>query len=186
MSIVRLNEFDSRRGLNRGKSKFCEVLWYVVKCCFFLTPLPWPTKMKKILLRLFGAKVGKGGNIKPRVNIHFPWKLEIGDHVWIGEEVFILNFEPVILGNQVCVSQRAFLCTGNHDFKSPFFDYRNASVKVSDGVWIGASAFIGPGVNIGEECVVMAGSIATKSLRAKFICRGNPCEEIKYRWSEGA
>ena len=91
---VNFREFDPRKGLVRGRPKWFEAFWHIIKCLFFLSPLPWPSAYKCCLLRLFGAEVGSGVVIKPRVNIHFPWKLNVGEHSWIGEEVFILNFEP--------------------------------------------------------------------------------------------
>src|ERR1035437_4993246 len=81
---VRLDLFDSRQGLDRGRPKLVEALWYLVKCALFLTPLPFPSSLKRSVLRLFGARVGNGVVIKPRVNIHFPWKLAVGDFTWIG------------------------------------------------------------------------------------------------------
>jgi putative colanic acid biosynthesis acetyltransferase WcaF len=182
MSRVLLDTFDAGQGLVRGRSTQVEAIWYVLKCLFFLSPLPWPSVLKVRLLRIFGAKVGRGVVLKPRLNIHFPWKLELGEHVWLGEEVQILNFEPVVIGSHTCVSQRAFLCAGNHDFRSPSFDYRNAPITVGEGCWVGASCFVGPGVTLGNECVTMAGSVVTHDLPAGMICRGNPCEVVKGRW----
>jgi putative colanic acid biosynthesis acetyltransferase WcaF len=179
---VRLDTFDSRRGLNRGRSKGVEAVWYLTKCVFFLSPLPWPNALKTRLLRFFGAKVGRGVVLKPRLNIHFPWKLELGDHVWLGEEVLILNFEPVVIADHVCISQRTFLCAGNHDFRIPSFDYRNAPIRVGAGAWIAAQCFVSPGVTVGAGCVVMAGSIVCESLPAGMVCRGNPCQPFKPRW----
>lgn len=186
-SRVRLDLFDPKLGMQRGKPGWYEALWYLVKCLFFLSPLPWPRGVRVALLRLFGAKVGAGVVIKPRVNIHFPWKLEMGDHCWLGEEVFVLNFEPVRLGAHTCISQRAFLCGGNHDYRDPRFRYRNAPIVVEDGAWIGAQVFVGPGVVIGREAVVTAGSVVGMDLPAGMICSGNPCEPRKPRWdsSEG-
>lgn len=184
MKQTRLDQFEASAGLDRGRSKWIEGLWYLTKCCFFLSPLPWPSGFKCRLLRLFGAKVGKGVVIKPRVNIHFPWKLEVGDWVWLGEEVFLLNFESIRIGSQCCVSQRAFLCTGNHDFRDPAFSYRNAPIVVEEGAWVGAQVFVGPGVTLGEGCVVTAGSVVTKDQPAGMICSGNPCHSLKKRWPE--
>lgn len=177
-----LGEFNGRLGLDRGRSKSFEMLWYLVKCAFFLSPLPWPTGLKCRLLRVFGAKVGMGVNIKPRVNIHFPWKLELGDWCWLGEEVFILNFEPVKIGANACISQRVFLCGGNHDFRDPSFRFRNGPITVGDGAWVGAQSFVGPSVVIGEEAVCAAGTIVTKDLEANRVYAGNPARETGVRW----
>ena len=181
-SRVRLKDFDAS-GFNRGAGKGKEICWYLFKMVFFLSAFPFPNFVKIKLLRLFGAKIGGGVTIKPRVNIHFPWKLEIGNDVWIGEEVFILNFENAIIGNNVCVSQRAFLCGGNHDFKQPAMPYRNGTINLLDGAWVGASCFVGPGVTIGIDTVVTAGSIVTGSLEGNGIYRGNPAVFIKSRWT---
>jgi putative colanic acid biosynthesis acetyltransferase WcaF len=181
---VRLDRFDSSVGLDRGRPRWVEALWYACKVGFFLSAWPWPSGWRVTLLRWFGARVGTGVNIKPRVNIHFPWKLVVGDCAWIGEEVFILNFEPVTIGSHACVSQRAFLCTGNHDFRDPAMPYRNRPITVGDGAWVGAQVFVGPGVTVGMEAVVTAGSVVTHSLPPGKICSGNPCVPIKPRWKE--
>ncbi|MBS7566465.1 WcaF family extracellular polysaccharide biosynthesis acetyltransferase [Mucilaginibacter sp. Bleaf8] len=182
ISGVKLGEFNSS-GFNRGASKLKEVVWYIIKVLFFLTALPFPNSLKVALLKLFGAKVGKGLVIKPRVNIHFPWKLEIGEHVWIGEEAFILNFEKIVIGNNVCISQRAFLCGGNHDYRDPAMPYRNGPITLQNGAWIGACCFIGPGVNIGIDTVITATSVVTTNAGPNGIYRGNPAIYIKPRWS---
>jgi len=182
LSKVKLNEFDSRKGFDRGAGKLKEMCWYLLKVFFFLSAIPYPSSLKLAILRMFGAKVGKGVVIKPRVNVHFPWKIEIGDHTWIGEEVFILNFENVTIGKNVCISQRAFLCGGNHDFRDPAFSYRNGEIVLSDGAWVGASCFIGPSVTIGTDSVIAAGSVLTASVGSNGIYRGNPAVFIKNRW----
>jgi putative colanic acid biosynthesis acetyltransferase WcaF len=184
-SSSRLDLFDASAGLDRGRPVWLEALWYLVKCFVFLSPLPWPVGFKRTVLRAFGAKVGKSVNIKPRVNIHFPWKLELGDWCWLGEEVFILNFEPVSIGAHACVSQRAFLCGGNHDFRDPAFSFRNAPIHIGEGAWVGAQVFVGPGVTIASHAVVTAGSVVTASLPEAMICSGNPCVPLKPRWRSG-
>jgi putative colanic acid biosynthesis acetyltransferase WcaF len=140
--------------------------------------------VKCVILRWFGARVGRGVVIKPRVNIHFPWKLTIGDFTWIGEEVFILNFEPIEIGAHCCISQRAFLCAGNHDFRVPEMSFRNEPITVEDGAWVGAQSFVAPGVHIGTEAVITAGSVVTKSQPPRMVCGGNPCAPLKNRWQE--
>ena len=137
-----------------------------------------------MLLRIFGAKVGRGVVIRPRVNINMPWRLEIGDFSWIGEEVYFLSLDRIIVGSHCCVSQRVFLCTGNHDFRDERFSFQGAPITVGDGAWVGASVFVGPGVEIGDEAVVTAGSVVLKSLPAGRICSGNPAVAGSARWRE--
>ncbi|HEY1787130.1 MAG TPA: WcaF family extracellular polysaccharide biosynthesis acetyltransferase [Verrucomicrobiae bacterium] len=184
MTRVRNDLFDPSHGLDRGRPVIVEALWYLTKCLLFLTPLPVPCRLKCQVLRWFGARVGRGVVIKPRVNVHFPWKLTIGDFAWIGEEVFILNFEPVNIGAHCCISQRAFLCTGNHDYRRPDMPYRNRPITVEDGAWVGAQSFVAPGVRIGTETVITAGSVVTKSQPPRMVCGGNPCAPLKARWPE--
>jgi putative colanic acid biosynthesis acetyltransferase WcaF len=182
MTRVRNDLFDATNGLDRGRPFAVEVIWYLVKCLLFLTALPVPSRFKCMVLRWFGARVGQGVVIKPRVNIHFPWKLDVGDFTWIGEEVFILNFEPITIGAHCCISQRVFLCTGNHDYRQPEMPYRNEPITLEDGAWVGAQVFLGPGVVIGTEAVITAGSVVTKSQRQRMVCGGNPCSSLKPRW----
>ena len=182
LSKVRLNEFDAQNGYNRDASKFKDILWYLTKVVFFLSPIPFPYRLKRRILITFGASIGVGLVIKPRVNIHMPWKLSIGNDVWIGEEASILNFENITIGNNVCVSQRVFLCGGNHDYTDPAMPYRNGEIVLKDGCWIGANSFIGPNLTIGVDTVVSAGSVVTRNLESNGIYKGNPAEFIKARW----
>lgn len=182
MTRVRNDLFDASKGFDRGRPKPVEALWYLLKCAFFLSPLPFPSRLKCAILRAFGAKVGRGVVLKPRINIHFPWKLSIGDHAWIGEEVFILNLEPVSIGAHCCLSQRAFICTGNHDYRRPDMAYRSQPIVIQDGAWVGAQVFVSPGVTIGTDAVITAGSVVTRSLPAETLCSGNPCVPVKPRW----
>lgn len=183
MKKVRLDQFNSQLGLDRGASKTKEMLWYTIKVVFFLSAIPYPSKFKVFLLKAFGAKIGKGLVIKPRVNIHFPWKLVVGDNCWIGEEVFFLNFELLTIGNNVCISQKVFVCGGNHDYKDPTMPYRNGVIVLEDGSWVGAASFVGPNVKIGINTIVSVGSIVTKSLPENGVfSNGNPLQLVKERW----
>ena len=182
VTIVRNDLFDRTRGLDRGRPFVIEAIWHLTKCLLFLTPLPVPSRFKCSILRLFGARIGKGVVIKPQVKIHFPWKLTVGDFAWIGEDVFILNFEPVTIGSHCCISQRAFLCGGGHDYHQPDMPYRNGPITVEDGAWVGAQVFVANGVTIGTEAVITAGSVVTKNQPPKMVCGGYPCLPIKKRW----
>ena len=182
-SRVQLKDFNAAAGLDRGASKIKEMVWYLIKVGFFLSALPYPSALKRKLLQWFGAQVGSGVIIKPRVNIHFPWKLTIGNDVWIGEDVFILNFEPVVIESNVCISQRAFLCGGNHDYKDPTMPYRNGPIYLEAGCWIGAGVFVGPEVRIGQDTVVTVGSVVTKNLPPNRVCHITTAAFEKQRWT---
>ena len=93
-SRVRNDLFDPRKNFDLGRPRSVFMLWYLLKCVFFLSSFPWPSRFKSWLLRLFGAEVGRAVYWKPRVNIHIPWNLKVGDHTWVGEEVCIINFAP--------------------------------------------------------------------------------------------
>ena len=153
----------------------------LVRCLFFTPTLPLPSALRVFWLRLFGARIGRGVVIRSRVNIHFPWRLQTGDHVWLGEECWLLNLAPIVLESHVCLSQRAFLCTGNHDYKSPTFDLVVKPIQVETGAWIGAGALVGPGVKVGSHAVLTAGSVATDELQPFGIYRGNPAVLVKQR-----
>ncbi len=177
---VNLAEF-SNPDFDRGAGVVREALWLIVRLFLFqLCPFSF-SRLKCAVLRLFGGRVGRGVVIKPNVKITFPWKLTLGDHVWLGEECWLLNLAPITIESHVCISQRAFLCTGNHNYKSPAFDLITEPIVVEQGAWVGACAFVGPGVTIGSHAVLTAGSVATKSLVRFGIYRGNPAVLIKQR-----
>jgi len=171
----------SNTGFDRGASRLKEALWVLVCCLFFAPALPLSSAFRVFWLRVFGANIGRGVVIKPQVKITFPWKLTLGDHVWLGEECWLLNLEHIIIADNVCISQRAFLCTGNHNYKSPTFDLIVKPIQVEASAWIGAGAFVGPGVKVGSHAVLTAGSVATNDLQPFGIYRGNPAVLIKQR-----
>ncbi|MBP9099253.1 MAG: WcaF family extracellular polysaccharide biosynthesis acetyltransferase [Ferruginibacter sp.] len=158
--------------------RFC---WYWVNTVFFKTGLFPFYGLKTFLLRLFGARVGTGVLIKPFVNIKYPWLLILGDHIWVGEHVWIDNLDKVTIGDHVCLSQGAFLLTGNHNYTKPGFDLMVKPILIEDGVWIGAKAVVCPGVTCGVHAVLAVGSVATSNLASNGIYSGNPAIKIKDR-----
>lgn len=169
----------SRGDFERGASPLKEAAWWVVRALFFQTPVPWPSELRVGLLRMFGAKVGAGVVIRAQVNITFPWRFTAGDHVWIGEEALILSLAPVVIESNCCISQRAFLCTGSHDFSSPAFTLKTAGITIREGSWVAATAFIAPGVTVGPGSMVGAGSVVVGDVGPGVIVRGNPAVVVK-------
>lgn len=161
------------------------LLWLCVSAAFFRHSLAVFNGLKCSLLRLFGARIGKGVLIKPSVHIKYPWFLEIGDHCWIGEGVWIDNLAKITLGNNVCLSQGAYLLTGNHDYTQPSFDLMIGEIRLEDGVWIGARAIVCPGVTCRSHAVLTVGSVAAKDMDTYGIYRGNPAVKVKERVMAG-
>ncbi|TWI99238.1 putative colanic acid biosynthesis acetyltransferase WcaF [Mucilaginibacter frigoritolerans] len=166
---------------NPGGNPVKRVLWFYVNAMFLKTSLLPINGFKLFLLRLFGAKVGKGVIIKPGVNVKYPWHLTVGDYTWLGENVWVDCLVPVTIGNNVCVSQGALLLTGNHNYKKTSFDLITKEIVLEDGVWIGACAIVNPGVVAASHAVLTTGSVANKNLDAYSIYQGNPAIKIRSR-----
>ncbi|MDO4737696.1 MAG: WcaF family extracellular polysaccharide biosynthesis acetyltransferase [Bacteroidales bacterium] len=177
---VALNQF-SIGTFPKGATLIKNISWYFVNA--LLVRASWNPFMniKVLLLRLFGAKIGKGLVIKNDVTIKFPWKLTIGDNVWLGENCWIDNLDCVTIGNNVCISQGALLITGNHDYSKVNFPYRNAPIIVEDGAWIGAKAVVSAGVRIASHSILTVGAVCTKDTEPYMIYKGNPCVKEKER-----
>ncbi|MBC7864315.1 MAG: colanic acid biosynthesis acetyltransferase WcaF [Bacteroidia bacterium] len=161
-----------------GRNSFVRFLWIVTSACWVNSWWPF-SGCKKFCLRLFGAKIGKGVVIKPHVNIKYPWRLKIGDHVWIGEYVWIDNLGDVEIESNVCISQGALLLCGNHNYKKETFDLIVGNIHLKEGCWIGAKSIVGPGVTVGSNSVLTVASVATSALEPFKIYRGNPAIAIK-------
>lgn len=157
------------------------VAWFLVNPIFLNSYLPIPVSVKRLILRVFGAKIGEGVMIKPRINIKYPWLLSVGNHVWIGEQVWIDNLVNVVIGDNACLSQGAMLLTGNHDYSSSTFDLKTAPITIEEGVWIGAKAVVCPGVKCHSHAVLTVGSVAVKDLEAYNIYQGNPAQWVRER-----
>ena len=167
--------------LKIGASKPKQLLWYFVNIFFFKNSLNVFSGLKVALLRSFGARIGKGVVIKPAVNIKFPWKLQIDDHCWIGEHVWIDNLSDVIIGKNVTLSQGALLLTGSHDHTRTTFDFITRPIVLEEGVWICAKAIVLGGVTCRSHSILATNSVAEKDMLAYTIYKGVPCAPVKQR-----
>jgi len=150
-------------GYDKGRSPTWQVAWMVVQSlCFrgWWVPASW----RASILRAFGAQVGEGVLIRHDVTIHWPWKLAIGDHSWIGQGAWILNLEPVTIGHDTCISQGVLLCTGSHQRSSLSFEFDNAPIEIGNEVWIAVRATVLRGVRIGDSAVVGACALVTRDV----------------------
>jgi putative colanic acid biosynthesis acetyltransferase WcaF len=164
-----------------GANWFKRGCWYLINAFIFQSWLFPLSGAKASLLRIFGAQIGMGLVIKPRVNIKHPWHLIIGDHVWIGEGVWIDNLVGVHIGSNVCLSQGALVLTGSHDYSDPAFHLMFGEVFLEDGAWIAARSMVCPGVRCGRNAVITAGSVLRKDAEPDGVYAGNPALLVRKR-----
>lgn len=150
-------------GYDRGRPLVNQIMWFLVQKAAWQR---WwfPARLRPAVLRLFGAEVGSGVLIRHGVRIHWPWKLNVGSDVWIGEDAWIINLESVTIENDVCVSQGAVLCTGSHDRRSPTFEFDNAPIVLRAGCWIAVRAIVLRGVTVNSRAIVGAGAVAASDV----------------------
>ena len=178
--VQNLSKFTLPDDYGNSRSLFRWILWLCLGDLLVTSWLPGST-WRRFILRLYGAKIGKKVLIKPNVKIKFPWRLAIDNQTWIGESVWIDNLEMVTIGSNVCISQGAYLCTGNHDFKHPNFPYRLGAIDIENEAWICAKVKIAPNVRIGRGAVIELGSVLHTSVPPYSIFSGCPAIGIGKR-----
>ena len=175
-----LGAFDNS-SYSPGAGPVKRLLWYVTNAVVFDSWLVPAYSIKARILRWFGARVGRGLVIKPRVNIKYPWRLRIGDDVWIGEGAWIDNLGDVELADDVCLSQGAFLLTGNHDYRDPRFGLVVKGIHIERGAWVGARSTVCPGVRMARNSILVVGSTLRSDTEPGGIYSGNPAEFVRRR-----
>ena len=183
MRELDLSTFDNG-WYDRGRSLPVQIAWFLIglpllRCAV----LPW-SGVRRVLLRLFGAKVGRSVVLKPGMRVKYPWFLSIGDHAWIGEDCWIDNLARVSIGDHACVSQGVYLCSGNHDWSDTAFGLIVRPIHIQDGAWVGARCIVCPGVTVSRLAVVMAGSVASRNVPEREIHAGNPAVFVRVRQLE--
>lgn len=173
MTVQRLDLFKLPKGF-RGRPGWFVQLWWIVQAIFFNTSPQFMYGWRRFLLRSFGAKIGKGVVVRSSVRTQFPWRVTIGDHSWIGDDVVLYSLGEITIGSQVVVSQRSYLCAGSHNYKQIDFPIENPPITIQDECWIATDVFIGPGVTIGQASVIGARSSVFKSIPPRLVCSGSP------------
>lgn len=172
--LIDLRQYD-QAGFDRGRPGWYVLLWWLVQgVAFPLTPHPF-NSLRCRLLRLFGAKIGKAVLVRPTARFTYPWKVEIGDYSWIGDDVVFYSLESIQIGEHCVISQKSYLCTGSHDAQDPKFGLLTAPIAIGNGVWVATDCFIGAGVQIGANALVGARSSVFSSLPEQQVCWGTPC-----------
>lgn len=165
----------------RGRPRWFIQFWLVVEGTLFrLSPLavfPW----RAALLRLFGARIGRNVRIRPTVRVTYPWKLTVGDNVWIGDDCVIYNLADVTIGSHVALAHKVYLCTGHHDISRIDFPIGASPIVIQDECWLANDVFVAPGVTIGRGAVVGARSTVLHTLPGAMVCYGYPAKPVKAR-----
>ncbi|GAC1456670.1 MAG: hypothetical protein PVS2B3_08190 [Steroidobacteraceae bacterium] len=153
------------------------VLWAFGRWLIVLSPHPchgW----RRMVLRLFGARVGRQVRIHSSSVLYMPWNVELGDWAAVGPEVFIYSLGQVRIGCRATVSYRTHVCAGTHDFADPALPLLKPPVTIADDAWVGTDAFIGPGVTVGRGAIVAARAVVVKDVAALTVVGGHPAREI--------
>jgi putative colanic acid biosynthesis acetyltransferase WcaF len=164
-----------------GAPILVQTLWFCLGCPLLAARWLPGSAWRVGLLRVFGARIGSDCRLKPGLRVKFPWRLEVGQACWLAEDAWFDNLAPICLGDRVCISQGAFLCTGNHNFRSSSFNLRLGPITIGSDAWIAARAVIAPGTLIGSGAVVALGSVVSGSVPPDSIVRGNPAEVASKR-----
>lgn len=178
--IQTLNQFVLPKNF-RGRSSIIVQLWWFVDFFFFKLSPQIMYGWRRFLLRLFGAKIGKGVIIRPSVTVTYPWKVSIGDDSWIGDDVVLYSLGEIKIGKNVVVSQKSYLCAGSHNYTDEIFPIWSKKIMIEDACWLATDVYIAPGVTIGKGTVVGARSSVFKDLPAAKVCFGTPAKVIKDR-----
>lgn len=173
---------DLSKYTNKNTHKIKRLLWEIIWAVFFRPTPRWCLNhWRCFLLRLFGAKIGKDVRIQGSTKIWQPWKLIIDDNSWVDGNVSLYTVDDIIIGNNVVVSEGAFICTASHDIHSPVFELVSKPIFIQNNAWICAKATVLMGVTIGEGSVVGACSVVTKNTDPWTVVGGNPSRVIGAR-----
>ncbi|WP_420152337.1 WcaF family extracellular polysaccharide biosynthesis acetyltransferase [Siphonobacter sp.] len=163
------------------QNRLARLAWTLVERTLFrFSPTPFHA-WRSALLRLFGAKVGRGVHVYPGVKIWAPWNLELHDECGIGSGAVLYCQGKINIGFRAVISQGVYLCAGTHDYNDPGFPLITRPIEVGDHVWIAAQAFVHPGVQLAQGAVVGARSVVTRDMPEWMVCAGHPCRPLKPR-----
>jgi putative colanic acid biosynthesis acetyltransferase WcaF len=163
------------------RNKLGRVVWGMVWLLAF-RPTPRPLYgWRNLLLRLFGATIGRNARIAPSVRIWAPWNLTVGTEASLGYAVDCYAVDRITIGDHATVSQEVFLCAATHDVGDPHMRLLTAPIVIGDQAWVCARAFISPGRTIGAGAVVGACAVVTRDVAAWMIVAGNPARELRRR-----
>jgi putative colanic acid biosynthesis acetyltransferase WcaF len=175
-----LSRFELPKG-SRGRPAWFVQLWWIFDALFVRHTPQALYGWRRFAWRLFGAKVGRNVLIRPGVRVTFPWKVTVGDHCWVGDDVRLYSIEHITIGEHSVISQEAYLCAATHDHRVPSFPLKAEPISIEAECWVAARAFVGPGVTIGQGAVVAACAVLLSDAPAGTIMAGVPARAVGMR-----
>ncbi len=164
-----------------GSDRFMRVLW---EFCWFVfcawTPKPL-NEWRLFWLRVFDAKIDGKPFVHQRARIAIPWNLTLHDHACLGDRANAYSLGEIEIGARATVAQEAYLSTGSHNFEQPGMPLVTAKITIGEDAFVGARAFVMPGVTVGARSIVGACSVVTHDVPENVIVAGNPCKVLRTR-----
>ena len=165
----------------RGKNAITVQIWWLIQATLFKLSPQFSYGWRRFLLRLFGAKIGKGVIVRPTAKITYPWKISIGNYSWIGDDVTLYSLGEIEIGKNTVISQKCYLCTGSHDYSDTYFSIYEKKITIDDECWLATDVYISPGITIGKGAVVGARSSVFNNLEGGKVYYGTPAKFVKNR-----
>jgi putative colanic acid biosynthesis acetyltransferase WcaF len=164
-----------------GNQRFLRVLWefcWTVFCAWTPKPL---NEWRLFWLRVFDARIHGTPFVHQRARIAIPWNLTLHDRACLGDRANAYTLGEIEIGARATVAQEAYLSTGSHDFSLPEMPLVTAKITIGEDAFIGARAFVLPGITIGARSVIGACSVVTRDVPENVIAAGNPCQVLRPR-----
>ena len=160
-----------------------EQMQCLTKLCDYNLTRPYETEKREALLRELFAEIGEGCYIEPP--LHANWG---GHHVHLGKNVYanfnltLVDDTHITIGDYTMIGPNVVIATGGHpvlpSLRQEGYQY-NAPVHIGKNCWLGAGVIVVPGVTIGDNTVIGAGSVVTKDLPSNVVAVGNPCRVLR-------
>lgn len=180
---IRLDHYN-QDWYSRGRSNFIVLLWWFVQGTLFRFSIHNMYGWRRFLLRIFGAKIGQGVQIRATAKFTYPWKVTIGDYSWIGDHTEFYSLDFIHIGSHCTISQNCYLCTGTHNMTDETFGLITKPITIGDGAWVASDVFIYPGVSVGTMGVVAARSTVVRHVPENEVHAGVPAKYLKKRFLE--
>ena len=152
------------------------------KCYIYNHIKPTNIKDREEALKNIVSKIGENFVIEQPFFCDYGYNIEIGNNFYANHNLVILDTAKIIIGDNVVIGPNCGIYAAGHpiDYKERNIGIEYAkTIKIGNNVWIGGNVCILPGVTIGEDVVIGAGSVVNKDIPSHSVAVGNPCRVLK-------